>query len=159
MIAAWLAWALAQAPATGPTDVHLVTRAFVGATISVGGRQLVLPNTTTLAAGEHEARLVTTSGQVIVKRIAVAAPSAHPQVIMLDEAPAASVPGHRFRFVVRAGDGHTLFVDGAEAGPTPIEVVLAPGPHQLVIVSPDGTRTERTVDLRAGSGDLTTVTL
>ena len=154
MITAWLV-ALAVA---ADVDVMLHTKAFVGAKAQIAGQTVVLPNTAKLPVGTHDLRLVTAAGQVVVKRVTV--PAANPQqpltTVSVDDAPAAGVPGHRFRFEGPAGA--SLRIDGADAGELPVEVLLAPGAHAVVVTGADGQPTERTLDLRP-SGDLTTIRL
>jgi hypothetical protein len=114
----------------------------VNSKVQVAGVTTAVPATLQLPMGTHEARITTSSGQLVVKIIDVAAPSENTQVIDLGKARAASVPGHTFRFEVKGdAEGMVVFVDGIEGGPPPLEVLLSPGPHIVELQKPDGTRT------------------
>lgn len=151
-------WLLALALAQEPVQVMLNTKAYVGATLKVSGQQLVLPGVVVLPEGTHEGRLVTRSGQVVVKRLTVPAPKEGQAlvVVSLDDAPAAGVPG--VRFLLQGVEGHLVYVDGVLAGPSPVEVLLAPGSHLVEQVAPDGARTSKTLELKP-TGDLTPIKL
>jgi len=134
----------AEAPAaearTGPTEVMLLY-GDVGSTVEVAGQKTKIPANIKLPMGTHRVRITTSSGQLVVKIIEVGPPSEQAQVIKLSEAPAASVPGHTYRFVVPGGgEGLVIFVDGIEGGPPPLEVLLSAGEHTVEIQKPDGTK-------------------
>ena len=144
---------------TGPAECMLLY-SDVNATVHVAGVTTPIPANVSLPQGEHQARITTSAGQLVVKRIEVKPPTGHTQVIDLSKAPAAMVQGHTFRFEVKGGaEGRIVFVDGVEGGPPPLEVLLSPGPHVVELQAPDGTRSGGEMTLTPQGAGPTVVSL
>ncbi len=144
---------------TGPAECMLLY-GDVGSTVQVAGVTTKIPANVTLPQGEHQARITTSNGQLVVKIITVGPPTGHTQVIDLAKARAAMVQGHTFRFEVKGGaEGMVVFVDGIEGGPAPLEVLLSPGNHVVELQKPDGTRSGGEMSLDPKGDGPTVVTL
>lgn len=143
---------------TGPVEVMLLY-GDVGATVKVAGITTGVPVKVELPQGTHEARITTSNGQLVVKRIEVGPPTGATQVIQLGQAQAAGVQGHPFRFEVPGKEGAVVFVDEAEAGVAPIQVLLSPGAHLVEVQGPDGVRTGGEMTLKPGATEPTVIVL